>query len=48
MVKNIVLMPMSMVHYTLHTLFKGHFISINNVNKTTIFTAYIKCRLKST
>lgn len=40
-------MPISTVHYTLHTLFKGYFLSINNVEKTTMFIAYIKCRLKS-
>lgn len=40
-------MPMSIVHYTLHALLKGHFLSNNNVDKTTIFIAYIKCRLKS-
>lgn len=27
-------MPISTVHYTLHTLFKGYFLSINNVEKT--------------
>lgn len=26
-------MPISTVHYTLHTLFKGYFLSINNVEK---------------
>lgn len=40
-------MLMSTVHYTLHALFKGHFLSSNNVDKTTIFIACIKCRLKS-
>jgi hypothetical protein len=26
-------MPISTVHYILHTLFKGYFLSINNVEK---------------
>lgn len=38
---------MSTVHYTLHALFQGHLLSSNNVDKTTIFIACIKCRLKS-
>lgn len=40
-------MPTSIVHYTLHALFKSYFLSSNNVDKTMIFIAYIKCRLKS-
>lgn len=40
-------MPMSTVYYTLHALLRGHFLSSNNVDKTTIFIAYIKRRLKS-
>lgn len=39
------LMPMSIAHYTLHALFKGHFLSSNNIDKTMILIAYIKCRL---
>lgn len=40
------LMPMSTVHYTLHALFKGHFLSSNNVDKTTIFIACYQVQVK--